>query len=60
MGKMAETAWQATWGDKKFVEDWASKGNWQAPIRDVQTAMVLRCGDFGAGAASFHGESAPP
>ncbi|MGZ8499280.1 MAG: methyltransferase domain-containing protein, partial [Candidatus Binatia bacterium] len=39
---MAETTWQATWGDKKFIEDWASKGSWQAPIRDVQTAMVLR------------------
>ena len=39
---MADTAWQTTWGDKKFIEDWASKGSWQAPIRDVQTAMVLR------------------
>jgi len=39
---MAETTWQSTWGDKQFIEDWASKGNWQAPIRDVQTAMVLR------------------
>ena len=33
---------QTTWGDKKFIEDWASKGSWQAPIRNVQTAMVLR------------------
>lgn len=39
---MADTNWQTTWGDKKFIEDWASKGSWQAPIRDVQTAMVLR------------------
>ncbi len=39
---MAETTWQSTWGDKQFIEDWASKENWQAPIRDVQTAMVLR------------------
>jgi len=39
---MAETSWQTTWGDKNFIEDWASKGSWQAPIRDVQTAMVLR------------------
>jgi len=33
---------QATWGDQKFIEDWASKGSWQAPIRDVQVAMALR------------------
>jgi tRNA (cmo5U34)-methyltransferase len=39
---MADTSWQATWGDKGFIENWASKGSWQAPIRDVQTAMVLR------------------
>ena len=39
---MAETSWQTTWGDKNFIQDWASKGSWQAPIRDVQTAMVLR------------------
>ena len=39
---MAEMSWQTTWGDKNFIEDWASKGSWQAPIRDVQTAMVLR------------------
>ena len=39
---MTDTTWQSTWGDKKFIEDWASKGSWQAPIRDVQTAMVLR------------------
>jgi tRNA (cmo5U34)-methyltransferase len=39
---MADSDWQATWGGKKFIEDWASKGSWQAPIRDVQTAMVLR------------------
>jgi SAM-dependent methyltransferase len=39
---MAETSWQTTWGDKNFIQDWASKGSWQAPIREVQTAMVLR------------------
>jgi tRNA (cmo5U34)-methyltransferase len=39
---VANTAWENTWGDKKFIEDWASKGSWQAPIRNVQTAMVLR------------------
>jgi tRNA (cmo5U34)-methyltransferase len=39
---MADTSWQNTWGDKGFVENWASKGGWQAPIREVQTAMVLR------------------
>ena len=37
-----DTSWQATWGDKKFIEDWANKGGWQAPIREVQIAMVLR------------------
>jgi tRNA (cmo5U34)-methyltransferase len=39
---MADTTWQSTWGDKEFIENWASKGSWQAPIRDVQIAMVLR------------------
>ncbi len=39
---MTETTWQATWGDKEFIENWATKGSWQAPIRGVQTAMVLR------------------
>lgn len=39
---MADTTWQETWGDKGFIENWANKGNWQAPIRDVQTAMALR------------------
>jgi tRNA (cmo5U34)-methyltransferase len=39
---MTDTTWQATWGDKGFIENWASKGSWQAPIRGVQTAMVLR------------------
>ncbi len=39
---MAERTGQSAWNDKQFIEDWASKGSWQAPIRDVQTAMVLR------------------
>jgi len=39
---MSETNLQTTWGDKGFIENWASKGSWQAPIRDAQTAMVLR------------------
>ncbi|MBM2805370.1 MAG: Class SAM-dependent methyltransferase [Deltaproteobacteria bacterium] len=38
----AATSLQATWGDKKFIEDWATKTSWQAPIRDAQVAMVLR------------------
>ena len=33
---------QQTWGSREFVERWATKGAWQAPIREVQTAMVLR------------------
>src|SRR5689334_10789364 len=38
----ADTAWQETWGSREFIERWASKGGWQAPIREAQTAMVLR------------------
>jgi tRNA (cmo5U34)-methyltransferase len=34
--------WQQTWGSGEFVERWATKGGWQAPFREVQTAMVLR------------------
>jgi tRNA (cmo5U34)-methyltransferase len=34
--------WQQTWGSREFVERWATKGGWQAPFREVQTAMVLR------------------
>ena len=39
---MSDTSWNTTWGDQGFIENWASKGSWQAPIRDMQTAMVLR------------------
>jgi tRNA (cmo5U34)-methyltransferase len=39
---VAKTSWQATWGDQAFIEHWATKVSWQAPIRDVQTAMALR------------------
>lgn len=39
---MADNDWRNTWGDQGFIENWASKGSWQAPIRDVQTAMALR------------------
>lgn len=37
-----DASWQQTWGSSKFIEQWAAKGGWQAPIREVQTAMVLR------------------
>ena len=37
-----DASWQQTWGDRGFIERWSTKGNWQAPIREVQTAMVLR------------------
>jgi tRNA (cmo5U34)-methyltransferase len=37
-----DASWQQTWGSSKFIEQWAAKGDWQAPIREVQTAMVLR------------------
>ena len=33
--------WQETWGDRGFIERWATK-DWQAPIREVQMAMALR------------------
>jgi len=35
-------SWQQTWGSSDFIKRWASKSGWQAPIREVQTAMVLR------------------
>jgi SAM-dependent methyltransferase len=37
-----ENAWSKTWGSRDFVESWAAKGGWQAPIRQAQVAMVLR------------------
>jgi SAM-dependent methyltransferase len=37
-----DAAWQETWGSSEFIEQWSAKGGWQAPIREVQTAMVLR------------------
>jgi tRNA (cmo5U34)-methyltransferase len=37
-----DPSWQQTWGSREFVERWATKGGWQAPFREVQTAMVLR------------------
>lgn len=38
----ADVSWQKTWGSREFIEHWANKGGWQAPIREAQTAMVLR------------------
>jgi tRNA (cmo5U34)-methyltransferase len=38
----AAASWQQTWGDREFIERWSMQGGWQAPIRNVQTAMVLR------------------
>lgn len=37
-----DTSWQQTWGSSKFIKQWTAKGGWQAPIREVQTAIVLR------------------
>jgi tRNA (cmo5U34)-methyltransferase len=37
-----DASWQRTWGSREFVENWAAKGGWQAPIREAQTAMALR------------------
>jgi tRNA (cmo5U34)-methyltransferase len=33
---------EETWGNREFIEKWIAKGGWQAPIREVQTAMLLR------------------
>jgi tRNA (cmo5U34)-methyltransferase len=46
-GKMSETekkeiSLQNTWGNREFIERWIAKGGWQAPIREMQTAVVLR------------------
>jgi tRNA (cmo5U34)-methyltransferase len=38
----ADSQWQQTWGSREFVERWATKGGWQAPIREAQTAIALR------------------
>ena len=38
----AGASWQQTWGSADFIKRWANKSGWQAPIREVQTAMVLR------------------
>ena len=40
-GASSENAWRDTWGNREFVERWATKGAWQAPIREAQVAMVL-------------------
>lgn len=37
-----DRSFQNTWGSREFIEQWANKGGWQAPIRESQTAMVLR------------------
>jgi len=37
-----EASWQQTWGNAEFINRWANKSGWQAPIREAQTAMVLR------------------
>jgi tRNA (cmo5U34)-methyltransferase len=33
---------ETTWGNREFIERWIAKGGWQGPIREMQTAMVLR------------------
>jgi tRNA (cmo5U34)-methyltransferase len=37
-----EVSWQDTWDSREFIEKWIAKGGWQGPIREMQTAMVLR------------------
>ncbi|HEY7554006.1 MAG TPA: class I SAM-dependent methyltransferase [Candidatus Binatia bacterium] len=41
-GASSDSAWRETWGNREFVERWATKGAWRAPIREAQVAMVLR------------------
>ena len=41
VGDGSQPAWQQTWGSREFIESWAAKGGWQAPIREVQTQIVL-------------------
>jgi tRNA (cmo5U34)-methyltransferase len=40
--RTGDASWQSTWGSREFIEQWANKGGWQGPIREAQTAMVLR------------------
>src|SRR5258705_7121747 len=42
VSSITDASWQQTWGSQEFIERWATKGGWQAPIREAQTAMVLR------------------
>ena len=42
VSSITDASWQRTWGSQEFIERWATKGGWQAPIREMQTAMVLR------------------
>ena len=42
VSSITDASWQQTWGSQEFIERWATKGGWQAPIREMQTAMVLR------------------
>ena len=42
VSSITDASWQQTWGSQEFIEHWASKADWQAPIREAQTAMVLR------------------
>jgi tRNA (cmo5U34)-methyltransferase len=47
----ADASWQQTWGSSIFIEQWAAKGGWQSPIREPQTAMVMRMIPHSPGAA---------
>src|SRR2546430_154932 len=38
----SRTSIETTWGNREFIERWIAKGGWQGPIREMQTAMVLR------------------
>ena len=42
VSSITDASWQQTWGSQEFIERWATKGGWQAPIREMQTTMVLR------------------
>jgi hypothetical protein len=38
----SSAAWHDSWGNREFIERWIARGGWQGPIREMQTAMVVR------------------
>jgi tRNA (cmo5U34)-methyltransferase len=42
MANEPSAVWHDSWGNREFIERWIARGGWQGPIREMQTAMVLR------------------